>query len=114
MRFEFARLFFVDGFLGLFDERQDVAHAEDARDDAVRMKLLEASYFSPMPTNFTGAPVTLPNGERRAAARVAVELGENDSGDAEAFVEFSGGANRVLTDHSVGDEENFRWAKVLF
>ena len=35
------RFLFVDGLLGLFDERQDVAHAENAGNDAVGVKYLE-------------------------------------------------------------------------
>ncbi len=65
-----------------------------------------------MPTNFTGAPVTLPMRKRRAAARVAIELREDDAGEAEPLVKFAGGAHRVLADHGVRDEQNFRWAAV--
>ena len=34
-------LVLVDGLLGLLDERQHVAHAEHARDDAIGMEELE-------------------------------------------------------------------------
>ena len=34
------------------------------------------------------------DGERRAAAGVAIELGENDAGEAEALVKFAGGTAR--------------------
>ena len=46
------------------------------------------------------------DGERRAAARVAVELGEHDAGEAEALVERRRGLHRVLTDHRVDHEED--------
>ena len=45
--------------------------------------------------------------ERRAAARVAVELGEDDAGEAEAVVEALRGLDRVLADHRVDDEKMF-------
>src|SRR5579859_708824 len=92
---EFARLLFVDGFLGFFDEREHVAHAEDARDDAVGMKLLDGIVFFADAGELHGRAGDFANGERRAAASVAVELGENHSRDTEAFVEFASGANRV-------------------
>ena len=65
-----------------------------------------ASYFSPTPTNFTGAPVTL-RIESAAPPRASPSsLGEDHAGDAEALVEFAGGTHGVLPDHGVGDEEN--------
>ncbi len=60
-----------------------------------------------MPTNFTGRAGNFADGEGRAAARVAVELREDDTCDAELFVKFACGANSVLPDHGVGDEQNF-------
>ncbi len=54
------------------------------------------------------------DGKRRAAARVAVELGENDAGEAEAFVKFAGGTDRVLPNHGVGDEQHFAGLQFLF
>src|SRR5579872_5662647 len=108
---KFARLLFVDGFLGFFDEREDVAHAEDARDDAIGMKLLDGVVFFADAREFYGRAGDFANGKRRTAARVAVELGENHSRDAETSVKFASGANRVLADHGVGDEKNFRRGK---
>ena len=46
------------------------------------------------------------DGERRAAAGVAVHLGEHDAGEAEALVEVFGGVDGVLAGHGVGDEQN--------
>ena len=100
-------MLFVDCFLGFFDEREDVAHAEDARDDAVGMKRFERIVFFADACEFHRRARHFADGKRRAAARIAVELRQNDAGDAEALVKFSGGANGVLADHGVGDEENF-------
>jgi hypothetical protein len=58
----------------------------------------KASTFSPSPANLTGRPVT--------AARVAVELGENDPGDADPLVELIGAPDRVLPGQGVGHVED--------
>ena len=43
--------------------------------------------------------------DRRAAARVAVELGQHDAGQVERLVEVAGRTDGVLAGHRVGDEE---------
>ena len=45
--------------------------------------------------------------ERRAAAGVAVELGEDEAGDAERLVEMRGHADRLLAGRGIGDEQHF-------
>ena len=49
----------------------------------------------------------LADGERGAAAGVAVHLGEDGAGDLELVVEGLGGVDGVLAGHGVGDEEDF-------
>ena len=66
-----------------------------------------ASYFSPMPMNLMGWPVTLANRKRRAAAGITVHLGEHDAGERKLLVELVGGVDRVLSGHGVGDEQDF-------
>ena len=46
--------------------------------------------------------------KRRAAARVAVELGQHHAGESQPLVEFARRAHRVLPDHGVGDEQDLR------
>ena len=48
----------------------------------------------------------LADGERCAAAGVAVHLGEDDAGERELLVELVGGVDRVLSGHGVGDEQD--------
>ena len=107
LAFELERGFLVNGLLGAFDQRHDVAHAENARDDALGIETFERVVFFAEADELYGRAGNFADGKRRAAAGVAVKLGENDAGEAEALVKFSGGADRVLTDHGVGDEENF-------
>ena len=70
------------------------------------MELLE------VPQPFTGGgehdrPAgDLGDGQRGAAAGVAVELGEHDAGEVDAGEEGLGGGDRVLADHRVDDEEH--------
>ena len=46
--------------------------------------------------------------QRRAAARIAIELGEHDAGHAHAAIELAGALDRVLPGHRVGDVEQVR------
>ena len=49
----------------------------------------------------------LADGDRRAAASVAVHLGEDDAGKRELLVEFVCRVDGVLSSHRIGDEQNF-------
>src|SRR5690606_40162794 len=68
----------VERFLRALDQRQHVAHAEDARRKTIRMKWLERVEF------FAGCQVLdrdagdFTHGDRRAAARVAVDFGRSE------------------------------------
>src|SRR6476660_273671 len=46
------------------------------------------------------------HGQRRTAARVSVELGEDDPGEADSVPEGLRGVYRVLSDHRVDDEQD--------
>src|SRR5580765_4124972 len=113
LAFELERGFLVNGLLGAFDERHDVAHTENARDDALGIETFEGVVFFAKADELYGGAGNFGDGKRRAAASVAVKFGENDAGEAEALVEFAGGADRVLTDHGVGDEEKFAWLQLF-
>ena len=86
---EALRVFLVDRLFRLLDERQHVAHAEQPRHQAVRVKRLE----------ILEALAAAHEGDRHAddghhreggaAARVAVELREHDARDAHAPVELA-------------------------
>ena len=74
----------------------------------------KASGFSPVPMNLMGCAGDVADGEGRAAAGVAVHLGEDDAGEAEALVEVLGGVDGVLAGHGVGDEEDLLRVEELF
>src|ERR1017187_4489307 len=100
------RLLLVDLRFGALDQRKNVAHAENARHDAVGMKRLQRIVLLAHADEFDGLPRHLPDGKRRAAASIAVHLGKDDAGERELLVELVGGAHRVLPGHGVGDEQN--------
>ncbi len=78
------------------------------------MKRLQRIVLLTHADELDGLPRHLPDGKRRAAAGIAVHLGEDDAGERKLFVELIGGAHCVLPGHSVGDEQNLRWIQQLF
>jgi hypothetical protein len=65
-----------------------------------------ASSFSPTPMNLIGLPVIGLGRERRTAARVRVEFGQDHAVEFEPLVERLGGVDRVLAGHRVQHEVN--------
>ncbi len=53
------------------------------------------------------------DGDRCAATRVAVHLGEDDAGEAEALMKILSRVDGVLACHGIGDEENLRGREKL-
>src|SRR6266702_6931337 len=84
---EFFRLVDVDRLSRLFDEREHVAHAEDARGHALGVKKLQAVRLLAHARELDRLPRDLAYRERRAAARVAVALGEHDPGERQRVAE---------------------------
>ena len=101
---EVLSFFLIDLRLCFFDQRQDVAHAQNARHDAVGMKGFERVIFFADADEFDGLPRDLADGKRRAATGVAIHFGENDAGERELFMELICGFHRILAGHGVGNE----------
>ena len=106
--FKFERRLPVERRLGLLNQRHDVAHAQHARNNALRIKTLERIIFFAQAYELHRRAGNLADRKRRATARVAIELREDDARQSQAFVEFSRRAHRVLADHGVGNEQNLR------
>ena len=87
------------------DQRQHVAHAEDARGHAVGMERLEPGELLAHARELDRLAGDVAHRERRAAARVAVELGEHDAGERQALVERARDVDRVLALHRVDHEQ---------
>ena len=101
-----AACFGVEGLLGPLDEGQDVAHARGSgRRAGPGWKTSRASVFSPVPRNLTGTPVTARDRQRRAAAGVAVDLGQDQAGHRDGGDERLGDGDGLLAGHRVDDEQ---------
>ena len=96
----------LDGLLGLFDQREDIAHPQDPRGHAVGMKRLQILDLFTGADEFDRLASHFANGEGGPAPGIAVHFGEDDPGESQPFVEAVGGFHRVLPQHAVGDEEN--------
>ena len=67
--------FLVDILFSFFNQRKNVAHAEDAGHDAIGMERLERVILFAHADELDGLACDLADGERRAAARVAIHFG---------------------------------------
>ena len=95
----------VDLGLHLLDQRDHVAHAQDARGDPVRMEGLQGRGLLADAQELDRLAGDLADGQGRAAAGVAVGLGEDDAGQRQGLVEGLGGVGRVLAGHGVDHEQ---------
>ena len=95
----------VEGRLGLLDEREHVAHAEDAARHAVGVERLEVVELLAGTGEEDRLADDFLHRQRGTAARVAVDLGEDHAVEADRLVERVGDVDRFLTGHRVDDEQ---------
>jgi len=100
------RLLGVPMLLGLLDQRQHVAHAEDPTGHPVGVEDVEVLELLTGRREQDGRSGHLPDAERGTAAGIAVELGQYDTGEADTLGEGLRGGHRVLADHRVDNEED--------
>ena len=108
LRFELLGVLLRDGLFGLLDQRQHVAHAEDARHHPIRMERLEILQPLAAADKRDRHADDADDRQRRAAAGVAVHLRQHHTGDADPPVELAGALDRVLAGHRVGDIQQVR------
>src|SRR5579864_7161551 len=101
---EFLCLGLIVILLGLFDQAQHITHSENARRQAIGMKNLQRVQFLAESGEQDRRACNRSHREGRAAARVAVEFGQNHAGDLEPVMESLGNVHSVLARHRVGDE----------
>ena len=77
-------------------------------------KTSRASYFSPDTDELHRLAGHLFDRKRRAAARIAVHLCEDEAVESEPFVELLGALHRVLSEHCVCDEQDFVRPDLVF
>ena len=106
--FQLDRLLFIHHRLGLFNERQHVAHAKDGRGHAVwvkRFQLFELFTDTDELDRFIGDGLY---GQCRPTTGITVHLGEDDAADIECFVKRFGNVDRILAGHGVGYQQDVR------
>ena len=111
---DFAGFGFVVLFLCAFDERDDVAHAEDAVGHTVGVEDVECIHFFAYADELDGFFDGIAYGEGGTATGIAIEFGEHDAVVVDAFVEGFGGVDGVLSGHGVNDEKGFLRIEMFF
>ena len=101
----FAACLGVEGLLGPLDERQDVAHAEDPAGEAVGMEHLEGVGLLAGAQELDRDAGDGRDRERRAAAGVAVDLGQDQAGDGHGGDERLRDRDRLLAGHRIDHEQ---------
>src|SRR5205085_10135228 len=84
---ELLGFFLVHLLFSFFDKRENVAHAQNAADDAVRVKRFQRVVLFADTDELDGLAGDVANTERGPAAGAAIHLGENDAGERELLVE---------------------------
>ena len=103
----FAGLVMVDIEGGFFNQRYDVAHAQNAACNALGMKVLEAIKLFACPHQLDRFSRHGPHGKGCTAATIAINAGEHNAGDADFFVKGAGEINSVLSGECVNNQEGF-------
>src|SRR5690606_11530352 len=99
-------LLFIDDFLEVLHQANDVSHSEHTAGHTFWTERFElvCSFSDTLEDDGGSGDFTYIEGG--AAARVAVELREDDAGEAQFIVEAPRGTYGVLTDHRVDDEQD--------
>src|SRR5204862_6178030 len=79
-------LLLIDRLLGFLDKAEDVAHPQNAVGRAIRMEGLQRIEFLADTYKLERLPGDVADRYGTAAARIAIHLGENHSGDAQPFM----------------------------
>src|SRR3954468_15548439 len=103
---ELLGLVLVDLLLGALDEREHVAHAEDPLGHPVGVELLEVAQLLARRGEEDRLARDRLDRQRRAAAGVAVELGQDHAVELRDLGELLGDVDRVLTGHRVDHEQH--------
>ena len=93
--------------LDLFDQRQHVAHTQDAGCQPVWVERIQGVGFFAYPEEFDG---TLGNRAHRKCGTtpgIRVDLSQNDAGEWQRLAEGLGGVGGILTGHRIDNEQRF-------
>src|SRR5262249_43908304 len=86
---------------------------EDAARQPLWAELLELVERLPHAEELDGLARDLLDGQSGAAARIAIQLGQNHAVEIQSLVERLGGFNRRLPNHGVADQEDVGWLHLL-
>ena len=102
---QFLRRGMVHVGVGLFHQRHDVAHAQDAVRHPVGVEDVQAGELLANAHELDGLAGDGLDRQGRTAARVAVELGEHHARERQRVIEGLGRVDRILTLHGVHHEQ---------
>ena len=105
LRLEGRCRFGVDRLLGLFNERQHVAHAKEPRRHALRVEGFQGVQLLANPDELDRLADHRLDRQRRPAPGIAVQFGENHALDAHRLVEGRRHVDRLLTGHCIDHEK---------
>ena len=97
----------IDPFLCLFDERHNIAHAENTLRHPIGMEGIESVEFFADPDKLDRLTGDMADRKCSTPARIAVELGQHNPGEWQRFAEGPCGIHRVLALHGVDHKEGF-------
>ena len=100
-------LVLVDLLLHLLDQRQHVAHVEDAAGDTVRMEHVQAFRLFADTDELDRLAGDVAHAQCGAATGITVGLGQHHAGQRQRVAEGLGGVGRVLAGHGVDHEQGF-------
>ncbi|MNM44050.1 hypothetical protein D3C81_549410 [compost metagenome] len=102
---QFVGLFLVEGLLGLLDQAEYVAHAEDARSNTVGVERLERFALLAHTDELDRLAGNGAHRQRSTATGVTVDLGQDHTGQRQRITKRLGGVGGVLTGHGVNHEQ---------
>ena len=96
----------VERLLGLLDQRQDIAHIQDAIGHPVRVERLEVGQLLADRREHDRFAGDGDDRQRRTTAGVTVEFGQDGAVETDLLTELLRRRDSVLTDHRVDDEQD--------
>ena len=99
--------FLVDAALGVFNQTENVAHAEDARGHALRVKLLDTGKLFAHPGKLDRLAGDMTHRQGRPAPGITVELGQHHTRQRQRFIEGFGCIHGILAQHGINHKQRF-------
>ena len=97
----------LNGFGGLFNKRDNIAHVENAASHAGRVEILKSILLLANTNQLDRTSSYVTHGQRSTAACITIKTCQNDAGYTNRIVECLGGVDRILTGKRVRNEQNF-------